>query len=193
MSRTFLRCHVTGIGLAAVVATAGCVARGAAGGVVTGGGTDGFVDSLLLQLAGLGLLLARGYVVELGLALQVTEAHAALPAYVDGLDVVLGVEAVGILHTLAGEGEVEVAEFAHLHLVALEQLLLDAVDQGRGHAHDDVARVGRAVTGDVAREFLQGQHLAGLGIGVDFLFALLVVGFGQTGSETVINHNFLTI
>ena len=95
-------------------------------------GEIGTVFTLLHSLDELRLGGTRGYEVELSLVDEVLEVRTWLPLHLHVGDV-LGGEGAGILHTLAGEGDVEVAERTQANLLALQKLLTDVV-------HGDVER-----------------------------------------------------
>ena len=144
---------------------------------------------------GVGLCLSAGHELEGGLAAEVPEELAGLPADVDSLDVA-GVEVVGGLGTLALESSLEVAEVAELDAFAFEQEFLQAVD-GLGEEPDDVASaIDAAVVGDVAGEVVDVNIATALShaIGLGFLdVGFLSAGFRTQDCDTVINHSCLVL
>ena len=145
---------------------------------------------VLDDIDGVGLCGAAGDEVELCFVAEVLELLAGRPADVDLLDVG-GAEVLGLLLSLGGEFDMEVAQFAEFHLVAGEQLFAQAIDGLRDDGGDVGSVVGAAVAGDVLCELVEVEHFMNLcgAVGLGFGDVLLLRS-GSRGHDAnaVVNH-----
>ena len=140
--------------------------------------------TFILGLEGCGLGLARGGLLELGVATQVIEALAGVVLHVHALDV-RGREGVLCGRAFAGDAGSEGADSAQDHLVALQDEL--------AHAHGEL--------GEDADDGALGEHTVVLGdvlgqlVGVDDT-GLLQVGIrllGFLGMGGILHHPYAVL
>ena len=137
-----------------------------------------------------GLSLAAFDEAERGGVAQVLETLARAPAGIHLLDV-LGGEVVAGDGALALELNVEAAEFAEHHLVALKELFADAGHHVGDDTLDDALREGTVVRSHVACEVIEAEHLASLcgAIGLGLLDLVFLRAWGRAHHcNTVVNH-----
>ena len=90
---------------------------------------------------------------------------------------------------VAGDGELELAQRAELHVVALKQRFAGAGHHILEHAEDGAFGVHAAVLADVLAELFEVHGAVGLQRGVRLLGVVLVQGIGSHG-DTVLNGFF---
>ena len=141
--------------------------------------------AFVLSLEGSGLGLARGGLLELGIAAEVLEGLAGVVVHAHRLDV-LGRELLLRLGAFGGDGGSEGADFTQVHLIALQDQFAHAHAQLREDADDGALGEHAVVLGDVLGELVDVDDAGELQVGISLLSLFGLHGVGHHG-RTVLN------
>ena len=125
------------------------------------------LSTFLLGFDGGGLEGTGGDYAELGIGEEVGKVSTWGEEDVTTGDVG-GSELGAVFHTLAGEGDPEVAQFAQTDFLTIENALAEALHRHDSHGHDVCLTVLGVVLGDVLSKLFEFHHTVVLGRSVGF-------------------------